>query len=240
MAVNQSDDAVAVSDEEFRAELKVQYHALPQSLSSLMTFEYFTEQSLKKRDSIEAQIRLRSLPEVSAISSKQQKNLTILSLHERADNPALWHYLGNRHQGMVIELDQTHVFFTAPQHKDAPQIFRPVKYGPERPLKLKDTHPFEALFHRNSNFASEQEWRVLRPAVVSDKIIRIHDDSIHLHRIPTSIIKSVTFGAAMKEKLKETLLNLLKTDLRYRHVPMMECRLDPSQYLLHRVAVDRS
>jgi len=236
--VSQSEEPIAVSDEEFRAELKAQYEALPQSLSGLMTFEYFEEQSRNKRSSIEAQIRQRSLPQVSTISFKQQKNLTLLCLYERADNPPLWQYQAANHQGMVIELDQTHDFFTAPQYKDAPQIFQPVKYSTKRPLKLKDTHPFVSLFHRNENFSYEREWRVLRPASVSDKIIQIHDGSAHLHKIPTSIIKSVTCGASMAAELKKALINLLTTDLRYRHTTIMECRLDPSQYLLHQTPAE--
>ncbi|WP_156490160.1 hypothetical protein, partial [Oleiphilus sp. HI0086] len=53
---HQPDGSIAVSDEEFRVELKAQFAALPESLSSLMSFEYFEEQSQSKRASIEAQI----------------------------------------------------------------------------------------------------------------------------------------------------------------------------------------
>jgi len=239
-AVKQSNDSVAVSDSEFNQELKVEYDVLPESLSSLMTFEYFKEQALNNRESIEAKIRQRSLPVVSAISQKQQKALTLLCLYERADDPALWKNYGANHQGMVIELDQSHNFFSSAQFKDASQMFGPVKYGRERPLKLKETHPLASLFHRSEHFANEREWRLLRPASVSDKKISIDDYSVHLHRIPTSIIKSVTLGAAMTIDLKETLMSLLKADLRYRNIPIMACRLDQTQYLLHRVPVDRN
>jgi len=238
-AVKQTEEPVAVSDAELRAELKAQYDALPESLSSLMTFEYFKEQALKKRDTIEAKIRQHSMPETNVISLKQQKNLTLLCLYERADNPALWQYHGANHQGMVIELDQTHAFFTAPQYKGSPQIFRPIKYGLERPLKLKESHPFASLFHRSEHFANEREWRVLRPVTVADKIMLIHDDSVHLNQMPSSVIKSVTFGATMAAELREKLMGLLKTDLRYRHVLIMACHLDPTQYLLHQVPIDR-
>lgn len=239
-AVKLSEEPLAVSDEELRADLKAKYDALPQSLSSLMTFEYFKEQALKKRGTIEAKIRQHSMPEVNIIPLQQQKNLTLLCLYERADNPTLWQYHGANFQGMVIELDQTHEFFTAPQYKDAPQIFRPVKYGLERPLKLKESHPFTSLFHRSDIFSNEREWRVLRPVTVADKTMLIHDEPVHLNQMPNSIIKSVTFGATMATELREKLISLLKTDLRYRHVPILECRLDPTQYLLHRVPVDRN
>jgi|GEM_PF-1959188 len=237
-AIKHSKESIAVSDEELRVELKANYDAMPESLSSLMTFEYFKEQALKDRISIEAKIRHRGLPQLSTISSSQLKKLTMLCLYERPDNPAIWQYHGDNHQGIVIELDQTHAFFTAPKYKDAPQIFLPVKYGSERPLKLKDAHPFASLFHRDDNFCNEREWRILRPITVADKMLHIHDDPVHLHSMPTNIIKSVTFGSAIPSELKEKLMNLLKTDLRYRHASIMECRLDPTHYLLHRVLVD--
>jgi len=239
-SVKQPENDTPVTDEEFQAELKIQYKALPHSLSSLLTFEYFEQQSQTKRESIETQIRLRSLPKASSIPFKQQDNLTLLSLYERADNPALWQYYGDNHQGIAIELDQSHKFFTAPHYKDAPQMFRPVEYSQERPLELKDSHPFISLFHRSETYAHDREWRVLRPAAVAEKKMMVHDHPVHLHRMPTGIIKSVTFGATMNYELKETLKKLLKNDLRYRQIPMMECCLDPTQYRLHREPVDSS
>ena len=239
-AVKESDEPITVSDQELSAELKTDYDALPESLSSLMTFEYFKDQALQKRESIETKIRQRSLPQTTSISLKQQMNLTLLCLHKKADNPALWQHLGANHQGMVIELDQSHAFFTAPHYKGASQISRAVKYGSDRPLKLKDTHPMTSLFHRSGHFKSEQEWRVLRPVSVSDKKIQLNDLAVHLHKIPNNIIKSVTFGAAMTETFKETLMSLLNTDIRYRRLPIMECRLDPAQFQLHRVPVERN
>ncbi|MFT5717346.1 MAG: hypothetical protein ACI9T7_001537 [Oleiphilaceae bacterium] len=238
-AIKHAKESIAVSDEELRVELKANYDALPESLSSLITFEYFKEQALLDRGSIEAKIRQRALPEVNTISPKQLKKLTLLCLYERPDNPALWQYHGNNHQGIVIELDQTHDFFTASKYKDAPQIFLPVKYGSDRPLKLKDAHPFASLFQRGDNFSNEREWRVLRPITVADKMLQIHDSLFHLHSMQTNIIKSVTFGSVMEAELKEKLMNLLKTDLRYRHITIFDCQLDPTQYLLHRVPIDR-
>lgn len=237
VAVKVSDQPVPVSDEEFRAELKAQYEALPESLSSMMTFDYFKEQAAQKRASIEAHIRQRSQPEALVLSAEQQKNLTLLSLYERADNPMLWQYHGAGHQGVVLELDQTHEFFTAKHYHDAPQIFRPVKYGQDRPLKLPDTHPFAALFHRSEHYATEREWRVLRPTSVAAKSLPLDDGIVYLHRMPSSIVKSVVLGAMMAPEQKEKIVSLLRTDLRYRNIAVFECRLDPVQYTLHRVSI---
>jgi len=233
--VKESDQVAPVSDEAFRAELSDQYRALPESLSSMMTFEYFQTQAVQKRASIEAGIRQRSQPETLVISEKTRKNLTFVSLYERADNPMLWQHYGAKHQGFVIEFDQTHEFFTAEKYHGDPQLFKPVKYSQERPLKLKQTHPFAPLFHRSEHYASEGEWRVLRPVSVADKSIDKMNDRFYLHRMPAGIIKSVTLGSMITDELKNTLLNLLKTDLRYRHIPIFECRLDSTQYLIHRV-----
>lgn len=233
--VKESDQVTPVSDEEFRAELNDQYRALPESLSSMMSFEYFQSQAIQKRTSIETSIRQRSQPEPLNVSAKNRKNLTFVSLYERADNPMLWQHYGANHQGFVIELDQTHEFFTAAKYHGDPQLFKPVKYGQERPLKLKQAHPFSPLFFRSEHYASEREWRVLRPCSVADKSIDKGGLRFYLHRIPGSIIKSITLGALITDELKNKLLNLLKTDLRYRHIPVLECRLDATQYLIHRV-----
>jgi hypothetical protein len=239
-AINPTVESIAVSDEELRIELKANYDALPESLSSLITFEYFKEQALQDRSSIEANIRKRSLPTVNTIASNQLKKLTLLCLYERPDNPTLWQYHGDNHQGVVIELDQTHEFFTSPKYKDSPQIFLPVKYGSDRPLKLQDSHPFASLFHRGDTFSNEREWRVLRPINVADKMLTTQENSVHLHSIQKNIIKSVTFGSAIPSEFKEKLMSLLKTDLRYRHVDIFACGIDPTQYLLHRMPIERS
>ena len=79
-------------------------------------------------------------------------------------------------------------------------------------------------------------WPVaIEPVSVADKSIDKADCRFYLHRMPASIIKSVTLGAMITEELKNTLLNLLKTDLRYRHIPIFECRIDSTQYLIHRI-----
>ncbi len=236
ISVKEPDQAIPVSEEEFLSELKEQYLGLPDGLSSLMTFEYFQEQASHKRESINARIRQRSQPEAVMVSAQQRENLTLLRLYERADSPMLWQYYADDNRGLVIELDQTHEFFTAKQYHGDPQLFKPVKYGQERPLRLKQTHPFDPLFYRSDHFANEREWRVMRPAGVADKQINKHNSRFYLHRMPVSIIKSVTLGALITKGLKDQLINLLKTDLRYRHIPIYECRLDPTQYLLHRVA----
>lgn len=233
--VKEPDGLVAVSEEEYRAELKSQYDALPAALSSLMTFEYFIEQAAQKRDSIEAQIRQRSVPDTIVLSVKQRNSLTLLSLYERGDNPALWQYHGDNHQGVVIELDQTHGYFTSKQYRDDPQLFTPVKYAQERPLKLKEIHPFSPLFTRGEQYQSEREWRIIRPVSVADKSIEYNGQKIYLHRMPAAIIKSVTFGAMINRELKQSILSLMKSDLRYRHIPVYGCYLDATQYLMHRI-----
>lgn len=233
--VKEPSGVVAVSEEEYRAELKSQYEALPEALSSLMTFEYFVEQAAQKRASIEAQIRQRSAPDVISLSAKQRKSLTLLSLYERGDNPVLWQYHGDNHQGVVIELDQTHVFFTSKQYRDDPQLFTPVKYVQERPLKLKEVHPFSPLFMRGEQYRSEREWRIIRPVSVADKSIEYNGYKIYLHRMPAAIIKSVTFGAMINSELKQRILSLMKSDLRYRHIPVYGCYLDTTQYQIHRI-----
>ena len=234
-AVKEPDGLVAVSEEEYRAELKSQYQALPEALSSLMTFEYFIEQAAQKRETIETQIRQRAIPDAISLSEKQQKSLTLLSLYERGDNPMLWQYHGDNHQGVVIELDQTHGFFTSKQYRDDPQLFTPVKYAQERPLKIREVHPFASLFTRGEQYQSEREWRVIRPVSVADKSIEYNGQTVYLHRMPAAIIKSVTLGAMISGELKESILSLMKSDLRYRHIPVYGCYLDATQYQIHRI-----
>ncbi|MFD2231652.1 DUF2971 domain-containing protein [Alkalimarinus sediminis] len=234
-AVKQPDGVVAVSEEEYRAELKSQYDALPEALSSLVTFEYFVEQAAQKRESIETQIRQRSMPDAIRLTEKQRKSLTLLSLYERVDNPVLWQYHGDNHRGVVIELDQTHSFFTSKQYRDDPQLFTPVKYLQERPLRLREVHPFSPLFTRGEQYQSEREWRIIRPVAVADKSMESNGQTLYLNKMPAAIIKSVTLGAIIDNELKQSILSLMKSDLRYRHIPVYGSYLDATQYQLHRI-----
>lgn len=237
-SVKEPDGVAAVSEEEYRAELKTQYQALPEALSSLVTFEYFIEQAAQKRESIETQIRQRSIPNAISLSEKQRQSLTLLSLYERGDNPMLWQYHSDNHRGMVIELDQTHEFFTHKQYRGDPQLFTPVKYAQERPLKLKETHPFSPLFTRGEQYQTEREWRIIRPVSVADKSIENNGQKIYLHRMPTAIVKSVTLGAMISSELKQSIQNLMKSDLRYRNLPVFASCMDAIQFQMHRIQAD--
>lgn len=230
--------SVEVSEEAYRAELKSQYQALPESLSSLVTLDYFIEQAASKRESIEATIRQREQPKAIILTDKQRKTLTLMSVYERSDNPLLWQYHGDNHRGLVIELDQTHGFFTDKTYRQDPQLFTPVKYSQERPLRLKDVHPFAPLFTRGEQYQSEREWRIIRPTSAADKSIESEGGKTYLHKMPAAIVKSVTLGAMIEDGLKNSVINLMKSDLRYRHIPIFNSCFDASQYQMHRIQRD--
>jgi hypothetical protein len=230
-ALKRIDINTPITDIELRAELKSQYQALPDHLRAMVDLEYFIQQAMLKREEIEAQIHERSRPSAAFLSEGQQEVLAVLSLYESADSIHLWAQKANSHRGMMISFKSEVTDFFSLKYKEKPQRFGRVNYSNHRPI-VKSGQPLEPLFTRPECFANEQEWRLVRLKTVADKHLQLNDVDWFLYKLPFNQILSFTFGCQMNEAEINKIVTMVKSDLRYRHIALNRCFLDPLMYQL--------
>ncbi len=233
-SVRKAPDQTPISKEDFQAELRRQYSALPKHMQALVTEEYFCEQAAKKRPAIEKQMRQRQQPKVKKLPDpKKLQSLALCRFFKAPDNPVLWERYGDNYKGFVIELDGGHSYFMHPKHKEQPQVLRPVIYSNERPSVKARVQPFPSLFYRGEGWSSEAEVRLVRPKEAADKVANASNQEFFLFNFPPGLVKKVITGCNASADDRKQLKQLLSVDLRYKKVKQANLWLDPDLYELH-------
>lgn len=232
-AVREVSSRRRVSQQEIEAEIRRQYQALPEHLAGLVTFDYFREQALAKRDQLEARL-LAQAPQVriDLPTDAQRQSLCLLRMFSSAANPMLWEHHGDGHRGMVIELDTQDETLSGRTYRDKPQLLQAVSYGDERPLADPNL-PFQALFHRSRAYAAEGEWRLLRPCAVADKVVERGGRTLYLHKIAPRALRRMVLGCNLDGEEQRRILGLLAHDRRYGHLEIQACCIDPQRFEMH-------
>lgn len=121
-------------------------------------------------------------------------NTGVLSLCEQPDNRALWSVYAGGGSGIALELNAQHDFFMV-QKKDGTFRNRIMKMY-YRDDRMPDvwTNPYYVFGIKNSDFAFEKEWRVLRPIDQCDRIDLGPANVIHTVPAPVGLISAVIFG----------------------------------------------
>ncbi len=223
--------AVQVTQAQYQATLKKQFDALPPSLKGLMTWESFQQQAEKKREAIEADIRQRLKPTpVEFPDPSGYIGLGGARLFAKADNPLLWERYADRHRGVVLEFHQSMLVPSGAKH-----LLRPVIYCQERPQRRHPIQPFPALFHRPTVYASEEEWRLIRPMSDAKALKTLKNgDEVGFFSFSPKALSSVIFGALCPPETREQVTRILQYNLLYKPGrTLREVRLDPVSYRLH-------
>ncbi len=233
-SVRKAPDQTPISNDDFQAELRRQYAALPEHMQALVTEEYFCEQAAQKRPAIEKQMRQRQQPKVKKLPDpKKLESLAVCRLFKSPDNPVLWERYGDNYRGFVVELDGGHSYFMHPKHKEQPQVLRPVTYSNERPSVKARVQPFPSLFYRGEGWSFEQEVRLVRPKESADKVANAGHQDFYLFNFPPGLVKQVITGCNASPEDRKQLKQLLSVDLRYKKVKQANLWLDPDLFELH-------
>lgn len=233
-AIRKAPEKTAISEEDFKAELRRQYAALPEHMQALVEEDYFCQQLRAKRPTIEKQMRQRQQPKTKTLPDpKQLQSLALCRLFKSADNPVLWERFGDNYKGFVIELDGKHEYFTGKRYKGQPQVLRPVSYGVDRPGVKARIQPFPALFYRPEVFQSEQEIRLVRPKEMADKVVPLNEKEFFFFNFPPGLVKRVIVGCNASDKDRKSVQQLFSADTRYKKTPLANIWLDPDLFTLH-------
>jgi len=165
---------------------------------------------------------------VLSLSSNDNINqLLTVSMPERNDprtNILMWSHYADSHKGFVIEFRADFI--------EGVKLEK-VEYSDSRDFLTFediDENNFDRIFFKKSSeWEYEQEYRAVLPLSNANEI---HDEKFHLYKINKSSVNSITFGCAMSEEEKKTIMNLVKNDLELKGVKMQHARLGEEGFFL--------
>jgi len=241
-AMSKTPENVPISEEDFKAELRRQYTALPEHMQALVDEDYFCNQLRQKRPAIEKQMRDRQRPgggKKQLPDPKKLESLALCRLFKSALNPVIWERYGDQYKGFVVELDVRHPYFSDNRYKAQPQVLKPVSYSSDRPSVKARIQPFPALFYRPQPFESEKEYRLVRPKEVCDQSTDLNGREFFFYNFPPSLISRVIIGCNASDEDRKALLQLFSADLRYKKTPVENLWLDSDLFTLHSKPVQK-
>lgn len=222
---------------DFRQHLKEQYQELPENLRSMISFEYFEQQSLTKREEIEQALLLKKHSQtIKPFACEAFSDWRVLSLYSQWHSAILWQQLGASGQGMVVEFEVSKSSFGSDSYNQHAQHFGNVEV-------VQHWQPFDDLyyvFHRPSYTGHAQddiEWRLMRKLDAADRQIDVQGASRAMYKIPTKAVKRIILGYACSPEYCQQVKRYLSQDIFYRHCECVQAQLDPQTMRLQLVAI---
>lgn len=229
---------VKLSAESFRKHLQQQYQELPDNLRSMISFEYFEQQSLSKREQIEQSLVVRNQQDaVKPFDCEKLQDWRLLSLHSSWQTIQLWQQFAASGKGLVIEFDIPTSNFSDDSYNQHVQHFACVRSV----LHWQPLDDLYYLFHRpcaNNEAAGDSlEWRLARKFEASDRQIEVQGANRAMYRLPTKAVKRVILGYACSAEYCEQVRLYLSQDINYRHSECVQAQLDPQTMHLQLVTI---
>jgi Protein of unknown function (DUF2971) len=170
----------------------------------------------------------------------------ILSLSKINNSLLMWAHYAQAHQGVVIELDEDHPFFSKLEDSEYSGKVE-VNYSSQRPgfpldfgLDHEVNKHIAELFGRVLYFTKSIEWmyeaevrcmRVLFNATPSGYIDEKGFD-IHLFDLPSDCVRGILFGCRISVNDEQTFLRLASTQ-RYCHLTLKKAQIDQRCFKLN-------
>lgn len=230
-----------LSAEGFRQHLQQQYQELPVNLRSMISFEYFEQQSLSKREQIEQSLVVRDQKTaVKPFDCEKIRDWRLLSLHSSWQAIQLWRQFAASGKGLVIEFDISKSDFKNESYNQHAQHFSNVKSV----LHWQPLDDLYFLFHRPCDedrgeaVRDTNEWRLARKIESADRQIEVKGASRAMYRLPTKAVKRVILGYACSAEYCEQVKLYLSQDINYRHSQCVQAQLDPQTMRLQLVTIE--
>lgn len=227
-----------LSAESFRQHLLQQYQALPKNLRAMISFEYFEQQSLAKREEIEQSLVVNdSQTAVKEFDCEVVADWRLLSFYSAWQPTTLWQQFGAAGQGMVLEFELSKSDFKAESYNQHAQHFAKLQ-AVQHWQPLDDLY---YLFHRPSYddkaIGDDWGWRLARHLKAADRQIEVQGAARAMYRLPTKAVKRVILGYACSSEYCQQVKHYLSQDIHYRHSECVQAQLDPQTMRLQLVGV---
>ncbi|MGE0133390.1 MAG: DUF2971 domain-containing protein [Blastocatellales bacterium] len=168
----------------------------------------------------------------SVMETKFEELVGIFCLTEKPDNLLMWAHYADSHQGFVVEFEGADRFFNQRRSKDDEFCHvRKVKYSDKRPtLSLSEIESLDTFLTKSLDWEYEQEWRMLMPLPMANRVIKAMPIDIHLFKFPRRMVKAVILGSRANESLKRRITDILKTSKEYDHVHIRQAQIDREEF----------
>lgn len=233
--------APSLALEDFHHHLQQQYEQLPDNLRSMISFDYFVQQSQGKREQIEASLVNKQRQRVPIFNSSSVQNWRILELFSQWQDANLWQKFSASGQGLVVEFDVHSPSFTSDTYNNQAQHFSQVKqvehwepcddvyYFFNQPTA---THDLEA-----NNSSRQQVWRLIRPLAAADRQIEVQAAVRAMYRLPCRAVRRVILGYGCSTDYCQQVQLYLSQDIHYRHVECLQAQISPKTMRLEAVSL---
>jgi hypothetical protein len=155
------------------------------------------------------------------VEEKLRHSMGVLSLTRHNENLLMWSHYADQHRGFVLAIDETHPIFSQRRSEnDEFNYLREVQYSVQRQkAELKLMSGIDLLLLKSTEWAHEEEWRIVRPLADADAIaIQPPDHTVHLFSLPPEAVQGVIYGAHMAEEHKQRIQAALYAKPEYGHV----------------------
>jgi len=163
----------------------------------------------------------------------------VLSLSTRSDSLLMWAHYANRHTGFVLAVNEKHpVFNERRSENDEFYHLRKVTYSEHKPVRrMVDMNGVDLLLTKSSEWAYEEEWRIIKLLQDAARVDLVDGNQIHLFPLPAKAIEGVILGAQMPNSERERLTKIVRTDPRYAHAWLKEAELQKDKFSLRLVSL---
>jgi len=215
--------------------LHKEYLKLPPEARSIMSFKQFlilAQMKLEKEMPNALALLDVFRPIVQAGISDFANKIGILSLTETPDNLLMWAHYASSHEGFVLGFDNQHPYFDCRKGPgDELHYLRKVKYVDQRPnLPMIELTGDDVLLTKSSQWAYENEWRILRPLQEADEVIEASPQSIHLFSFPPEMVREVILGYRISDELRSKITQVVKGDEKYHDVQVLQAKPDEQEF----------
>lgn len=165
------------------------------------------------------------------------KTVGVLSLAEVPAHPLMWAHYAANHSGFVIAFDESHHFFTNKRSSedDLSGLHR-IVYSADRPQLKSLLDPsmgwIPLFFTKDDNWRYEKEWRMVRLLKEASRIIDNPHGNIYLFDLPPGCISGIMLGCQMPDDQQKEYIELLRSDVRYRHISYSRAMRDEKTFAL--------
>jgi len=210
-----------VTEQEFQRGLEQEYKKLPENVKMFLSFVDFSKQSDKLAESIKGKILRTRTTNLKGFDRSRIEKSAYMRLFPVATSDFAWRRLAGNYSGLCLAISSKAQLFTSGTGK--PVSLQAVKYGQKHALAVDKNTPVPGLFDHSAEYALQKEWRAAYVAsLYPNSEIKITKNDLRGIYVPS------TAPASLLNQVK----NLVKQDLRYRHVDLFEVFPDASQWRL--------